>query len=57
MKYRDFIPDFLLLADCQDKINQSISYGNEQLKLLNGQISNVDKSLVTMKVFKLFFEF
>jgi len=50
MKYRDCIPDFLVLADCQDKIKKSIAYGDEQLKLIEDQISIVEKTLDTTKV-------
>uniref|UniRef100_A0A915MVP1 Centromere/kinetochore protein zw10 homolog n=1 Tax=Meloidogyne javanica TaxID=6303 RepID=A0A915MVP1_MELJA len=49
MKYRDCIPDFLVLADCQDKIKKSIAYGDEQLKLIEDQISIVEKTLDTSK--------
>uniref|UniRef100_A0A915M963 Uncharacterized protein n=1 Tax=Meloidogyne javanica TaxID=6303 RepID=A0A915M963_MELJA len=49
MKYRDCIPDFLVLADCQDKIKKSIAYGDEQLKLIEDQISIVEKTLDTTK--------
>ncbi|KAF7638509.1 hypothetical protein Mgra_00002187 [Meloidogyne graminicola] len=49
MKYRDIIPDFLVLADCQNKIKQSIDYGDEQIKSLKDQISNVENSIENAK--------
>ena len=49
LKYRDFVPSFIGVDDCQDKIQKNIRDGNEQLKKLEAQINSLEKSVVQAK--------
>lgn len=49
LKYRDFVPNFLGLADCQDKIQQLLQNSDDKLKNIETQLTSVDKELENLK--------
>ncbi|KAL3092406.1 hypothetical protein niasHS_007615 [Heterodera schachtii] len=49
LKYRDFVPSYIGLADCQDKIQMALQNGKENVIKMEEKLTNAEKEIVKLK--------
>lgn len=50
MKYRDCVPQFLALADCQEKIDSSLDSANRKMENLQASLTTAEANMSQLAV-------
>lgn len=49
-KYRDLVPAFMILLDCQDKIQSTLKTGDRKLKKVQDALINLETNILEASV-------